>query len=128
MNNPGKRIISSALITAAIALGLSAMRSQTPTPRPLGSFTLGGLGAPTSGCPSGFTCYNFTTICPNIVRTHNGDGHIAIMRPAGAPTQLDIFFPGAGGKFFEGANPILVDPFYQQLIGAGHIVVDVQWG
>jgi hypothetical protein len=49
------------------------------------------------------------------------------MQPAGAATQLDIFFPGAGGKFWEGIDPPLVDPFYQQLIGAGHIVVDVQW-
>ena len=114
-------------MTAAIALGLSALKSQTPTPRPLGSFTLGQLGAPVSGCPTGFTCYNFTTICPNIVQTRNGDGHIAIMQPPSAATQLDIFFPGAGGKFWEGINPPLVDPFYQQLIEAGHIVVDVQW-
>ena len=113
-------------MTAALALGLSALKSQTATPRPLGSFTLGRPGAPTSGCPAGFTCYNFATICPNIVQTHNGDGHIAIMRPAGAATQLDIFFPPAGGQFWY-RNPMLVDPFYQQLIAAGHIVVDVQW-
>ena len=113
-------------MTAALALGLSALKSQIPAPRPLGSFALGRLGAPASGCPTGFTCYNFATICPSIVQTHNGDGHIAIMQPAGAPTQLDIFFPPAGGKFWEGINPTLVDPFYHQLIAAGQIVVDVR--
>jgi len=30
-------------------------------------------------------------------------------------------------EVLEGANPTLIDPFYQQLIAAGHIVVDVQW-
>ena len=126
MNKSARQIIASALITGAIALGLGALKSQSPTPRPLGSFTLGQLGAPTSGCPAGFTCYNFKTICPNIVQTHNGDGHIAIRQPAGVATQLDIFFPGAGGEFWY-KNGTLVNPFYQQLIAAGHIVVDVQW-
>ena len=126
MNKLAKRIISSVLITAGTALGVGALKSKSLAPRPLGIFTLGTVGAPASGCPSRFTCYNFTTSCPNIVQTHNGDGHIAIMRPAGAATQLDIFFPGAGGRFWD-RNPMLVDPFYQQLIAAGHIVVDVQW-
>jgi Divergent InlB B-repeat domain len=126
VNNPASRIISIVLITAGIALGLSILNSQAPTPRPLGSFTLGSLGAPVTGCPTGFTCYNFTTTCPNIIQTRNGDGHIAIRHPAGVANQLDIFYPGAGGRFWN-RNPTLVDPFYQQLIEAGHIVVDVQW-
>lgn len=128
MINRAKRVISNALVIGAIAIGLSAVKSQTATPSPLGSFALGRLEAPARGCPTGFTCYKFTTNCPNIVRTQNGNGHIAIMRPTSAATQLDIFFPGAGGAFWSDPDPTLTIPFMQQLRAAGHIVVQVQWG
>jgi hypothetical protein len=96
------------------------------TVRPTGTFI---LGAQTSvNCPSGFTCYPFTTSVPDVLPTKAaGNGNIAIMRPIGTPVELDMFFPGAGGKWWTDPDTTLTMPMMQNLVSAGHIVVQLQW-
>ena len=70
----------------------NAIHSQSLTARPLGVFTLGQAFA--TGCPGGFTCWNFTDSCPNVAQTI--PGAIALKVPTVRPTGMVVFFSGAG--------------------------------
>jgi hypothetical protein len=105
-------------------LAQSAIRSQSPTARPLGVFTLGHYF--TTGCPGGFLCYDFTVSCPNVAQTI--PGAIAVKLPTVAPTGVVVFFSGAGGGEWWQRTSALVPPFFQSLLNRGLILIQVQWG
>jgi hypothetical protein len=124
-----KQIISATLITAAIVFGLSAIKSQTPTPRPLGTFT---LGAPnTTNCPIGSVCTNYTVSIPNI--SLNATGELGVQKPTGPIKGMVLFFSQSRGTAwwqYGGSTylePSTVPPFFASLLAAGYEIVQVKW-
>ena len=119
-----RRAIAVLLTTTGLLLVHSAVRSQSATTRPLGVFTLGRNF--TTGCPTGFTCNQFTVACPNVL--HTIPGAIAIQRPTARPAGMVVFFSGSGGdKWWQGRST-LVPPFFQSLLNKGLILVQLRWG
>src|SRR5437762_6802306 len=129
MNDPVKRIISATLITAAIVFGLSAIKSQTPTARPLGAFTLGGPN--TTNCPIGSVCTNYTVSIPNI--SLNATGELGVQKPTGPIKGMVLFFSESRGTAWwqYGSStylePSTVPPFFASLLDAGYEIVQVKW-
>jgi hypothetical protein len=129
MNNLTKQIISATLITAAIVLGQRAIKSQAPTPRPLGTLT---LGAPdTTNCPLDFVCTNFTVSIPNI--SLNATGELGVQKPTGPIKGMVLFFSESTGTTWwqYGAStyiePSTVPPFFASLLNSGYEIVQIKW-
>ena len=101
-------------------------RSPTPTPgRALGTLM---LGTPTTvNCPTGFTCTNFTVICPGLAQIAGG---IADQKPTVQTRGLVVFFSGSVGGSFWSMNGVttLAQPFLQSLLDNGFEIVQIRWG
>src|SRR2546430_345298 len=80
--------IAAILTITGLLLVHNAIRSQSLTARPLGVFTLGQAFA--TGCPGGFTCWNFTDSCPNVAQTIPARSPLRY-RLSGLPAWLSSF-------------------------------------
>jgi hypothetical protein len=123
MNGPTRQTTSFVLITCALALGAASLRSQSRTPRPLGTFTLG--PEETTNCQSGFTCNKFVVACPNI--PVDATGVIAVQKPTVPAKGMIMFFSGSTGTGWWQMKSTLVPPFFQSLLDSGYELVQVTW-
>jgi hypothetical protein len=74
--NMGNRNTSGNMTQLVVTTPTATPEGPTPTPLPLGTFTLGSVE--TTDCPSsvsGWTCYNFEVACPS---TANINGILAV--------------------------------------------------
>src|SRR5437016_4250313 len=101
----------------------------TPTPLPLGTFTLGSVE--TTDCPSsvsGWTCYNFQVSCPS---TENLNGFLAV-KLSSAPTKagMIVHYSGDNGNLWWDGSPnptSFSTTYFNNMTAAGYDVVQVRW-
>jgi len=91
-----------------------------------GTFT---LGVPvTNGCPTGFTCTNFTVTAPGIpVYPTSGLGQMAIRTSSTGASGTIVFFSGSAGNAYWAIDPTLDDPFFDTLISQDYDIIQVKW-
>jgi hypothetical protein len=113
------------LATLTVVLMGAAPGASGAPGRPLGTLM---LGAPTTiECPTGFTCTNFTVICPGLAQI---TGSIGDQKPTVQTRGLVLFFSGSVGGSFWSSNGTtgLALPFLQSLLDNGFEIVQVRWG
>ena len=78
---------------------------------------------------SGWLIQDLKLAIPDVAPlTKLGNAQIAIRRPLGTPVAVDVFSSGHGGTaFWTTQTPANTGPFFEQLLAAGHIIVQLRF-